>query len=305
MLPQILIPVVEELRRSFNVGKPLIAKNAYLVFVFGARLGASPPKARELFMRYARGQIKWVEFFLAEEYFEVFSSGEEYDLLTTEERMVHYADCLLMFLESESTFAELGAFAIKDDVAKRLLLVNEKAHRHSDSFIAKGPVAKAERLSRFGAPIYVGLEHALLAVAELEGRLAKLKRQRAESFSIRTYEEFQNQSAKIRMLVIYQIVGILAPVRHGELIQTIKAIYGLSGGVHIETEVAMLQTLKLVSTCDGFLTIRPGRPEQFITFRGIDPQRLRASVIAKYHKADRERLSLLGNLRTEDSALAS
>jgi len=52
-------------------------------------------------MKYARRRITWAEFFLAEDYFGVFSSGEEYDLLNMEDRMADYADCLLLSMSTK------------------------------------------------------------------------------------------------------------------------------------------------------------------------------------------------------------
>lgn len=276
-----------------RTGRVLLERDARLVFVFGAKPNPGRPGARDYFVTYARKHIPWAYFFLAEDYFEVYSGDSAYDLLSIEEDLADYSDCLLLFLESESTIAELGAFAIDNKLCKNMVVVNEALHRGSDSFIAKGPLAKIERKSSFGAPIYVGMEHVLTIVAEVEGRLERLRGYRARHIDVESSEAFNDEEPKNRMLFLYQIVLLLAPVRFGELIGFLESMYGKKGGYKVDADIDMLKTLGLLGLREGHLVPGSREPERFIRFSSLDHTKLRATVVRRYHMVDRRRLRLL------------
>jgi hypothetical protein len=66
------------------------------------------------------------------------------DLLRFETDLAQITELILLFSESEGSFAELGAFAMVPDIASRLLVVITDRHYQHDSFIKLGPIAFLE-----------------------------------------------------------------------------------------------------------------------------------------------------------------
>lgn len=150
-------------------------------------------------MQYAQKHLKNYNFFMADTFFDFFHNRENKDLLSLEDKLAQYSDCIILVLESESAYSELGAFAIKDELAKIMLVINDKQFLKSKSFISLGPVAKVDRVSKFSPTIYTDLKSILSIMPEISTRLKKLKKRRITKINIRSYEEFsknisQNQN---------------------------------------------------------------------------------------------------------------
>ena len=61
------------------------------------------------------------------------------NILLFETDFAQLTELVLLFCESEGSFAELGAFAIIDEIAARLLVVIREKYWEIDSFITQGP----------------------------------------------------------------------------------------------------------------------------------------------------------------------
>ena len=80
-----------------------------------------------------------------------------------------------------------------------MLVVNDKNFSESESFISLGPVAKIDRISKFGPTIYTDIKSILSIAPEISKRLSKIKKGKITKISIRSYEEFSKISPKIKM----------------------------------------------------------------------------------------------------------
>jgi hypothetical protein len=67
------------------------------------------------------------------------------DLLQFETDFAQITELILLFCESEGSFAELGAFAVVPEIAARLLVVVRDTDWENDSFIKLGPLRYLER----------------------------------------------------------------------------------------------------------------------------------------------------------------
>jgi hypothetical protein len=75
--------------------------------------------------------------------FDIFNL-EEVDLLSFEELLAELSDGIILFVESYGTACELGAFAMKDKLLKKTMIVNDKRFIGVKSFINDGPITKAK-----------------------------------------------------------------------------------------------------------------------------------------------------------------
>lgn len=66
------------------------------------------------------------------------------DFLQFETDLAQITELILLFCESEGSFTELGAFAMVEEIASRLLVVVRDKYWSSDSFIKHGPLRQLE-----------------------------------------------------------------------------------------------------------------------------------------------------------------
>lgn len=69
----------------------------------------------------------------------------EMDLFTLEEFIAALCDLIILFPESPGSICELGAFASRDNLVKKMLVINDRSFINSQSFITQGPIARIKR----------------------------------------------------------------------------------------------------------------------------------------------------------------
>lgn len=72
----------------------------------------------------------------------MYGDNERIDTLTFEELLAELSDEIIIIVESVGTICELGAFTVKEEYMKKLLVINDKNHREDKSFINEGPIKK-------------------------------------------------------------------------------------------------------------------------------------------------------------------
>ena len=93
----------------------------------------------------------------AEEITAGYSFFERYDnILDFETDLAQIVELIILFSESEGSLAELGAFAMIDEIAQRLFVVVRQKHWKADSFVKLGPLRRIER--RYGREFIYVLE---------------------------------------------------------------------------------------------------------------------------------------------------
>lgn len=124
-----------------------------LLFLCGGPIDATasrPPSLREAFTRaLVDPAYKKYNTLMAEELNAFFPKGQYQDILTFEAHIAQISELIVLFSESFGSAAELGAFAMVQDIAHRLLVVIDDEHYHAKSFISLGPIRALE--NAFGA----------------------------------------------------------------------------------------------------------------------------------------------------------
>ncbi len=274
-------------------GRTYLTTSSILVFTCGARPSNSLPGGRDRLMQYAQKHLTEYNFFVAESFFDLFQNRQGKDLLSLEDQLAKYSDCIIVVLESESAFSELGAFAIKDDLAKIMLVINDKAHLGETSFISLGPIAKIDKISKFGTTIYTNIKSILSAAPEITQRLSKIKKGKIIKISVRSYDEFTTISPKIRMVFLLDLLSLLQPLSHQELISVLKEVYGPHNSYDVNVELSLLMALKMIQQLDGYYVRKAGDYGRFIKFYPLNETSLRAQIINHYHKYSKFRASIL------------
>lgn len=283
--PQNLVDAIKKNKFSFK-------KDAQIVFVCGRALDTAGSK-RKVFLEYASRQLPWVHLLLAEEFFNCFSHTTE-DILTLEDEMSRYADCIIVILESESAHCELGAFAVDNDLAKKIIVINESKYKYSTSFISRGPIQKISKLK--GGPcgvIHVEMESMLSCAKEINNLIGRLKKRRAERVKFDDYNILKS-SKKRRLLFLCDIINLMSPVTYRELISIFKEVYGEKKFNFLQFDIHMLEALKFIKrvkndtgdsyflrSCSGLMFIDMSfnyelkiRSDAFLAYKKNDPSRL-------------------------------
>lgn len=110
----------------------------------------SPKSLRDAFLKsdfystIKNGRISQIEDI--REYFDKDAPYKE--LVTFENDIAQLSDLVLLFSESPGSFTELGVFASHKEIAKKTLVVIQQKYLGKDSFIAKGPIAYFNSISK-------------------------------------------------------------------------------------------------------------------------------------------------------------
>jgi hypothetical protein len=288
------LPPIREFCEHLSSSKRIyLRKDARIVFVCGATSTHNRISQRARLLENFNRHLPQFRFFRAEEVFEALGGQSAIDLLTIEGDLCGYSDCIIIICESESAFAELGAFALNNDLIKQLLVINDIRFRHSTSFINLGPIAKADKYSIFTPTVYANFEAISLAIPQIIQRLDKIPHSRRQQLSIGD-SQFLELSSKQRLLLVADIVSLLGPVTKMELVHVLKASTSITSSVPLDTELALGVSLNLISkttTSDNqvFYFHSLNEPSVFIDYP-FNRSAMRAQIIRNYMQKDKPRI---------------
>lgn len=284
--------VIDAFKSSMLAGYSYLKSDAKLILLCGKRPDKSKPGGRDLIYQYSKKHLKNFQFFKAESFFDIFINHTNKDLLSLEDELANFSDCIIIILESESTFAELGAFAINDKIVKSLLVINDNGFKKSKSFIILGPIAKVNKKSQFKPVIHTNLKSILSIIPALKERLSKIESINNKKVEITTYDEFKSLDSKVKMLFILDLITIFHPITLKELIEILKYIYG-DNDYEIDIELNMLEVLGLIKKLDLYFVRSTDDQQLFFKLVSFNEIKNRASIINHYHKYSRDKVSIL------------
>ncbi len=265
----------------------LLAPHTQIIFLCG-KAYTGEPGARQIFHEYAKRHLSEYIFLIAEDVFANIEKNSLHDLLTLESYMADCSDCIIIMLETESTFAELGAFAYSDSIAKKILIINDKIHKDSKSFVNLGPIQKVNKKSKFGKTIYTDLCVVTSCVAEIKNRLSAIQRKVSISVKIENIDEL-NSKHKERLLFLSELIWFFSPITTKEIVYYLKNHYACGNFKHLQEDLALLESFKFIKksneTSDNFYLFGEKRYD-FIKFDISVRSQIRSRIItyyAKYH----------------------
>ncbi len=282
----------------FGLGKNYLEKDSKIVFVCGANSTADHVSNREKFISYANKHLGEFRFFRAEDVFGAFSTDTIPDLLSVEDNLGKYSDCILILCESESAFAELGAFALSDSLVRQLLIVNDRNFKGSLSFINQGPIAKADKKSKFAPAVFADFESILRSIPEIESRLDKIPHQRRKKIDFASPPIFRDLSSKLRLLLLADFITLFSPITQKELIEILLIVFPTEDSFELGVELALGESLqfftkwKLDKESTFFVASRK-ELVRFVAFSDLSRPAVRAEILRVYFKRDRRRLEVL------------
>ncbi len=211
---------------------PSISRSSQLIFLCGANQKLMPPKPsarREAIKKFIEGLSQEYHVIYAEGVFhelQHFSGGK--NLLDLEHKISVIADRILIVLESESAFCELGAFA-HVSLRNKLIIINDSQHKSSNSFINTGPIAAAHEVS---SPV-IWYPMSPDGINKLDGIGATFPSLRSaikdtQSKRLKNIKENLSELSTNKEIIyfVHDLVLMCGPASYSELIDILKFIFG-------------------------------------------------------------------------------
>ncbi|MAT59102.1 MAG: hypothetical protein CMF23_14115 [Ignavibacteriae bacterium] len=274
---------VKIIKDSFEANEVFLNTDSSIIFLCGKKISPEILSARELLLKYSQKHFSNYLFFLAEDFFDAYPLPSTKDLLSIEHYLSKYSDCIIIILESESAFAELGAFSIDDEIAKNLIVINDKKFKESDSFINLGPIKKVNRVSKFGEVINTNLETITLSGHDLGQKLTKIQRKKRKRIKLSNPREFKSFDGKEKMLLLLDLVNLFEPISYSELIELLINFFG-KGTYDIQFEIGLLSALKLIAKFDNYYVRNIRELKYYYDFEKKDSRLIKSLNINHIHK---------------------
>ena len=274
-------------------------EDVQFVFLCGANISTGiPSKRRQLLLDFSSRNLPYAKFFLAESIFQVLEAeGNKSNLLDIENDLSEFSDFVVIILESESAFCELGAFATHTELRKKLIVINDHNHRNTRSFINLGPIEAIKEISSGNNLLYYKMEHDGKTHGDGIGDIFKdiyrlihkdpqKRRSRVKKFNPNKY--FSKDSLRF----IHDLVYFSSPVTLPELSRAMKVIFNSSKEKQLQKHLGLLcatkQAQRINKNKTGYYSSLYNRP--FFEYGLYDVNNLMAAFKNTYFKYDKKRL---------------
>jgi len=226
---------VEVLKHSIQNSKVFLpAKLSKFIFLCGANKSSTEiSERRKALIDFAKINLPHAHFFLAEKMFITLrEEGHKGNILDVENLISDFSDHILIVLESNSSFAELGAFS-HSSLREKLVIINNIEYKNEQSFINLGPIRAIEESSGNNKIIYYkmrndGVTHRD-AIGDTFHHLYELFkdpiRHSGKALDLNVLDPHTNFDKKSAMF-IHDLIYLSGPILHKEIIELLKLIFG-------------------------------------------------------------------------------
>lgn len=221
---------IDQFGLAVKAGPPSLSRAKQLVFLCGANRAVNTPSfRRQAIKKFIEGLSGDYSVIYAELVFnELMKIGSTKNALDLEHEISAIADKIVIVLESESAFCELGAFA-HEALRRKLIVINSSRFRGSESFINTGPIAamgevKSPVLWYPMSPMgHITLDGIGAIFHDLKVAL-KPKGTKGSTIGDRDISDFQHD--KISLYFVHDLVLFTGPLSHKELIEVLIVTFG-------------------------------------------------------------------------------
>lgn len=220
---------LEKFGLALMASPPFLLKSRQLIFLCGANQSANTPSVRRATLKAFIHKISASSKVLYAEgvFNELRKLGKQKNALDLEHLISEIADKIIIILESESAFCELGAFA-KEDLRKKLIVINNSAFKESESFINTGPIAAITEAKSpvIWYPMSLTGKTVLDGIGATYSEIDKAINQAPKSLSKIDILQLAAMSMKKECLYFVRDLVLLAgPITHAEIIDILKYLF--------------------------------------------------------------------------------
>lgn len=251
---------IDQLKKAIHTGcvisPPDVSK---FVFLCGAnKTDGTVSERRRAILNFAEKKLPHTHFFLAEKIFPLLQKeGHKDNLLDIEHTISNFTDKILIVLESNSSFAELGAFC-HQELRNKLIVINDIAFIKSMSFINLGPLKAIEESSGKESVILYKMKedgvNKIDAIGSTFYNLHKiLKEQLPDKPAVLRSDDVNPSKIfnKVSLRFIHDLIYIAGPVTRVEIIEILKCLFGKNDYKKISEHIALLNAFESIYDIGG------------------------------------------------------
>ena len=236
---------------ALKASPPLLLRSRQLIFLCGANQAINTPSVRRTSIKNFIQKISTSSTVIYAEgiFNELRKYGKQKNVLDLEHRISEIADKVVIILESPSTYCELGAFA-HEALRHKLIVINDSAFKHSDSFINVGPIAAIEEAK---APViwYPMSPNGCKVLDGIGATFTEIQKAIADTTKHGVVVDFGMLSDlkmnKPCLYFVHDIVLFSGPVTHEEIIFILTDIFGKKNFDSLKSLLGVLRESQLIS----------------------------------------------------------
>lgn len=252
----------------------------------------------------AQGRIAGHRVMIAEKMTNLLQGDDFSDLIEFEEHIAALSACVLIFVESPGSIAELGSFAVMPHLAERLLVVCEQRMESAlnPSFIFLGPIASLRRRRLESVQIFPIFDDDNFGAdkGKLDDCWEFIEESVFESLKRPVPEALLNkESLAHQMILVAALIDLFVAIKINEISDALKLFGLILSAKQLRRITRMLEQFSLVQSItygndkfflslldDQLLTLRPGGRAGASIF---DPLRFKTKVLELYSDKDKRR----------------
>lgn len=145
------------------------------------------------------------------------------NILSFEELLAEISEYIVIVVESEGTYCELGAFVMNDNFMKKTIIINSDNPAYAKSFITRGPIKKVKDKNPERVILHNGIER-IRNSTEFNEKLHKLA---SGSVPIKPNKNSEELSLKYLIYEFANIVELFQPLEEYEIQKIYKNIFDI------------------------------------------------------------------------------
>ncbi len=248
------------LKRTLDITKKQLPK---FVFLCGKDINLDDGGNRKLITELYSNSRKDLISVYSEELFKIFDLNMV-DLLSFEELLAELSDGIILFVESYGTACELGAFAMREELLDKLLVINGKEHIGKSTFINDGPIKKVQHRD-IDKVIFADMKALFSSPEVIDSCMNFIEVDRKFKLNMESDKVHLNPF----VYELLELITLLQPIQKDQLIHIYKFVKGFTSfeyfsnrnnkttkKIQLTQILDLISTLKLVNMYEGgFITI--------------------------------------------------
>ncbi|CAM5190780.1 hypothetical protein CDEN61S_00974 [Castellaniella denitrificans] len=247
---------LENFTQSLRSSPPKLARSNQLIFLCGANKSSGVVSERRSSLKKSieNNQHNNTVIYAEGIFNELKKFGPTKNALDLEHTISEVADRIIIILESESAFCELGAFS-HETLREKLIIINNSKFKTSESFINTGPIAALQEIKSpvLWYPMKQDGVHTLDGIGSIFHEIntsLSIKKTKKDQLDINELSEFK--ARKESLYFLHDLILLCGPISHEEIIQLLKIVFGEREFNSIKNLLGILREAKLVSTKEVF-----------------------------------------------------
>jgi hypothetical protein len=275
--------LLAEVRRVFE-NKPIFQKRDNpVLFLCGGPISPHSKNMRRAFLGWSKEHLPQLVILLAEDAYshtKLYDPPETVNLSDFEALIGSIADCVLVFPESEGSFAELGFFS-GSELGKKVLVANSVAYQTEESFVNLGPIKTIDSISFLSPTVQVLKRGRSFDFSPVQQRLRRLlDRTNRRAFK---YTSYKNLDYLGKLLITLEMINIFHFVTLASLGDCITAVFDNANPKELKRILCILAGARYIRVQDHFYSLETDKAT-LLEFDGIRIDDLKARVLHYYQK---------------------